>query len=329
MIDTRFYTVSAPRRLEDIAAQFGFELPSPSMGDEIVAAPGSLSASLPGEISFFSEKRRKDFLETARATACLTTPKLAPLVEAAGIIAIHSDSPRGDFARLTADMARIGPADQPQSNISPDAHIHPSVVLGVGVHVGAGTRIGANSVIGDGVVIGENCEIGALVSLSFTLMGDNCIVKSSANIGGSGFGIAKDSSGAFAVPHLGRVIIGNHVQIGSNGCIDRGQLGDTVLSDGVKIDNLVQVAHNVFIGEGAMLAGHVGISGSCNIGKDVLFGGRAALADHVDVGDGAIVAAFAGVMSNIPAGEMWSGLPAMPIREHMRSVATVKKLSKR
>jgi UDP-3-O-[3-hydroxymyristoyl] glucosamine N-acyltransferase len=329
MIDTRFYTVSAPRSVGDIAAQFGFALPSASMADEMIQAPASLPNSLPGEITFFANKRRRDDLKTAKATACLTTEKLSDLVKAAGMIAIHTDSPRDDFARLTASMARDGASDVLASNIADTAQVHPSAVLGQGVTIGAQTRIGANSVIGDGVVIGANCNIGPLVSVSFARIGQRCVIKSGAIVGGTGFGVAKDAAGTFTVPHLGRVIFGDDVQVGSNSCIDRGQLGDTVLSDGVKIDNLVQIAHNVFIGEGTMLAGHVGVSGSCHIGKGALFGGRASLADHITVGDGAILAAFAGVMTDIPPGEMWSGSPAMPIREHMRNVATLKKLTKR
>lgn len=329
MIDPRFYTLSAPRALGDIAAQFNFDLASPSMGDELIQAPGSLAESLPGEITFFANKRLRDQLSTARATACLTTPALAKFVQDAGLIAIHTDSPRDAFARLTQSMAQEGASVPLKNAISPEAIIHPSAVLGDGVTIGAGTQIGPNAVIGDGVIIGENCSVGPLVNLSFAHLGNSCVIKSGASIGGTGFGVATDAGGHFSVPHLGRVLIGSDVQIGSNSCIDRGQLGDTVVSDGVKIDNLVQVAHNVSIGEGTMLAGHVGISGSCQIGKNVLFGGRASLADHIRVGDGAILAASAGVMTDIPAGEMWSGVPAMPIREHMRNVATLKKLSKR
>jgi len=152
-------------------------------------------------------------------------------------------------------------------------------------------------------VIGENCVIEPLVRLTFTRMGDRCHVKSGAIIGGTGFGTAEDEKGIFNVPHIGRVIIHDDVYIGSNTCVDRGQLGDTVISKEVKIDNLVQIGHNVFIGEGTLIAGHAGISGSCVIGKKCIFAGKASLADHINVGDGAILAAFAGVMSDVPAGE--------------------------
>ena len=178
-------------------------------------------------------------------------------------------------------------------------------------------------------MIGSNCVIEPLVRVCFTRMGNNCQIKSGAIIGGAGFGVVEDETGIFNVPHFGRVMIHDNVSIGSNSCIDRGQLGDTVLSDDVKIDNLVQIGHNVFIGEGTRIAGQSGISGSCVIGKKCLLGGGASLADHITLGDGAIIAAYAGIMADVPAGEMYSGIPAMPVREHMRNVATLKKLAKR
>ncbi len=329
MIDPRFYTLSPPQTLQEIADRCGADLVVSGAGDDMIEAPASLSKSKPGEISFFSNKRLKHLLDTASATACLTTEKLAPLVTKTGMIALVTSDPRASFARLTQSMAREGAADLSDKHIHPKAIIHSSAVIGAGVSIGEGTKISPHAVIDDGVVIAENCVIGPHTHISFSIIGDRCHIKAGAVIGGTGFGIAKDAGGIFNIPHLGRVIIGDDVLIGANGCVDRGQLGDTVLSNHVKIDNQVQIAHNVFIDEGAMLAGHAGVSGSCHIGKNVMFGGRAGSADHITIGDGAILAASAGLMSDIPPGEMWSGVPAMPIREHMRTVATLKKLSKK
>lgn len=328
MIDPHFYTIGSPVSLADLATELGVELPVKGAGDEMIHVPSALYDSAPGSLSFFSDKRRKDQLATAKATACLTTEKLQPFVAQTGMIALIADNPRAVFARLSDKMVSVGASKPRVSNIDPTADIHPTAILGDNVQVGAMTKIGAHCVIDDGVIIGANCNVEPLVRLSFTEIGDECYIKSGAVIGGTGFGVVQDAKGTFSVPHLGRVILQSAVQIGSNCCIDRGQLGDTVLSDDVKIDNLVQVGHNVFIGEGTMIAAHSGISGSCIIGKKCLFGGRASLADHITVGDGAIVAAAAGVMADIPAGQMYSGIPAMPIREHMRNVATLKKLAK-
>lgn len=329
MIDPHFYTLRSAVSLSDLTDELGVSLPVDGASDEMIEIPSALNNSLPGSITFFSDKRRKDQLGKAKATACLTTEKLLPLVAKTGMIALITDNPRAAFARLSGRMVSVGSAKARGSSIDKTAQIHPSATIGANVTIGAGTRIGANCVIEAGVIIGKNCIIEPLVRTSFTEMGDACYIKSGAIIGGTGFGMAEDQDGIFSVPHLGRVIIHNGVHIGSNSCVDRGQLGDTVICDDVKIDNLVQVGHNVYIGEQTMIAGHSGISGSCVIGKKCLLAGRASLADHITIGDGAIIAAFAGVMADIPGGEMYSGAPAMPIREHMRNVATLKKLAKR
>jgi len=329
MIDEHFYKVRPAFTLGDLSHRLGVSLPIEAVADEPIQIPAALNVSPPESVTFFSDKRRKDQLETAKATACLTTEKLLPLVTKAGMIGFVVSDPRAAFARLTSEMVIPKTSDLAESVIDETAVIHPTAIIGKAVKIGAGSYIGANSVIDDGVIIGKHCNIAPLVRLSYTVMGDHCIVKSGAVVGGTGFGMAEDDKGVFSIPHIGRVVIHNAVHIGSNTCIDRGQLGDTVLSDDVKVDNLVQIGHNVLIGKGTMIAGHAGISGSCVIGEKCLFGGRASLADHINVGDGAIIAASAGVMTDVPAGEMYSGIPAMPIREHMRTVATIKKLSKR
>jgi UDP-3-O-[3-hydroxymyristoyl] glucosamine N-acyltransferase len=328
MIDPHFYKIGSPISLADLATQLGLALPVEGAGDEMINVPSALHNSLPGSLSFFSDKRRKDQLKTAQATACLTTEKLLPLVTETGMIALITDNPRAVFARLSGEMVTVGGSKARGSEVDETANIHPSTIMGENVRIGAGTKIGPHCVIDDGVVIGADCIIEPLVHISFSEIGDGCHIKSGAVIGGTGFGMAEDAKGVITVPHLGRVILGNGVHIGSNSCVDRGQLGDTILADDVKIDNMVQIGHNVRIGEGTMIAAHSGISGSCLIGKKCLFGGRASLADHIKVGDGAIIAAAAGIMADVPAGQMYSGIPAMPIREHMRNVATLKKLAK-
>ena len=329
MIDRQFYTIRPAVPLSELAHQLGVELTVSGAGDDMIELPASLASSRPGSLTFFSDKRRKDQLEFAKASACLTSKTLLPLVSKTGMIGLVTENPRAAFARISRTMVSEGGSKIDPRNIDETAIIHPSAVIGDGVSIGPATKIGANSVIGDGVVIGANCTVEPLVQITFSKIGDDCIIKSGAVIGGSGFGMVNDVSGVINVPHFGRVIIHNRVQIGSNSCVDRGQLGDTLLSDDVKIDNLVQIGHNVSIGEGTMIAGHAGISGSCVIGKNCLFGGRASLADHVTVGDGAILAASAGAMADIPAGKMYSGVPAVPVREHMRSITTLKKLAQK
>ena len=329
MIDSQFYTIGPALTVAALANRLGIEISDTEAGNESIKIPSALNTSLPGSVTFFSDKKRKDQLATANATVCLTTEKLLPLISETDMVALITDNPRAVFARLTNEMVTEGVAETQPNQIDKTAVIHPSVVIGRGVTIGANTRIGANCVIDDGVTIGERCILQPLVRLSFTKLGDRCHIKSGTILGGTGFGTAEDENGIFNVPHIGRVIIHDDVYIGSNTCVDRGQLGDTVICKDVKIDNLVQIGHNVFIGEGTLIAGHAGISGSCVIGKKCIFAGKASLADHINVGDGAILAAFAGVMSDVPAGEMYSGIPAMPVRVHMRNVATLKKLTKR
>ena len=328
MIDENFYSLRVPISLSELASDLGVELPVQGAGDEMIGVPSALPTSLPGSITFFSNKRLKNQLETAQATACLTTKALESVVTKAGIIALVTDNPRAAFARLSDEMVTLGKASLDSSDIHDTVEIHPTAILGENVTIGEGTKIGAHCIIEDCVTIGRHCVFEPFVRVSFTVMGDGCNIKSNTVIGGSGFGVVEDSKGIFNIPHLGRVVMGDSVYIGSNSCVDRGQLDDTVIGKDVKIDNLVQIAHNVVIGDGTMIAGHAGISGSCVIGKNCRLGGRAGLADHVKVGDGGIVAAYAGVMTDIPAGEMHSGVPAMPIREHMRSVAKLRKLGK-
>jgi len=177
------------------------------------------------------------------------------------------------------------------------------------------------------VQLQSGTQVGSHVDIQCALVGKDCVIKSGSVIGGAGFGVAHDEKGVVDIPHLGRVILGKRVSVGSQTCIDRGQLGDTQIGDDTKIDNLVQIAHNVVIGKSCAIAGHSGISGSVTIGNFVMLGGSVGLADHVRIGDKASIAARSGVMHDIPAGETWFGTPAQPIREQMRMISRMRKLA--
>jgi UDP-3-O-[3-hydroxymyristoyl] glucosamine N-acyltransferase len=327
MLDPRFYKSNGPIPLLALIEGLDVDL-DPHFYDVPLNVPNALLSSKEGDLVFFENKRLKEQIETAKATACLVTAALAPLVSEKRIIPIISKAPRAHFARMCQKLVGFD-ADKKASMISDKAQIHSTAIIGDGVTIDKNVQIGPYAVIGNGVSIQENTIIGPHVSLSYCQIGRDCRVKASSVIGGAGFGIASDEKGLIDLPHLGRVIIGDRVSIGSQSCLDRGQLGDTVLSDDVKIDNLVQIAHNVTIGRGSMLAGHVGISGSCTIGNYAQIGGNVGLADHVIIGDKVKIAARSGVMHNIPDGEVWSGYPAMPIREHMRVVSATRKLAQR
>lgn len=310
MIDPRFYTLFVGGiSVGELCARLDLPAPEGSFSETLIRQPAPLAGSQPGDISFLESKRHVAALDNANASACFVPERLADQVAARHIVPIICTSPKYQLSCAT-DLL-VQPSDM-VPDIAPTADVHPSVHIGPGVTIADGVKIGPNSVIMN-AVIGRDTTIGA------------CTV-----IGGSGFGVSISPAGAvLPVPHVGRVIIGDCVRIGSNVCIDRGQLGDTTISNECQIDNLVQIAHNCVLERGCILAGRVGLSGSCHIGEGVMMGGSAGLADHVTVGAGARLAAFAGVMHDVPAGETWSGIPAMPIRDHMRIVAQAKRAIKK
>jgi UDP-3-O-[3-hydroxymyristoyl] glucosamine N-acyltransferase len=328
MIDARFYISSGPITLADLVEGMAAELPDAKFGEEEVSAGGILSKSLPGQICFLDNKRRKDQALTAKATACFVTDRLADIIGEQHIIPIITKTPRAHFARAMQKMAtpKILATAEGAAKIARSAHVHNTAVIGAGAIIEEGVEIAPYAVIGPGVHIGAGTVIGSHADIRCAVIGKDCKIKPSAVIGGAGFGVTGDEHGMLDIPHLGRVIMGDRVSIGSQSCIDRGQIGDTIIGDDVKIDNLVQIAHNCHIGKGTVIAGHTGISGSCHVGEGVQMGGNVGLADHLTIGDGASIAARAGVMHDIPAGEVWSGIPAMPIREHMRLVSATRKL---
>lgn len=331
MLDARFYSANGPFSLAELIAELDVELPDAKFADEQIMSAATLSLSKPGQICFLDSKRHRNQVDTAMATACFVTDKLAEFIGAKHIIPLISNSPRAHFGRVLGKLvSQIELTDSTDDiKVAKSAKVHPTVILGKGALIDDEAVIAPYAIIGSGVHVGARTFIGAHTSIECSVIGSDCKIKSGAMIGGAGFGVASDERGVVDIPHIGRVIIGDRVSIGSQTCLDRGQLGDTVLGNDVKVDNLVQIAHNVSIGAGTVIAGHVGISGSCTVGKGVQMGGNVGLADHIIVGDGASIAARSGVMHDIPAGEVWSGIPAMPIRDHMRMVSATRKLSKR
>nr|WP_225908118.1 UDP-3-O-(3-hydroxymyristoyl)glucosamine N-acyltransferase [Hyphomonas sediminis] len=211
------------------------------------------------------------------------------------------------------------------AQIHSNAVVQPGAIVGPGAAVGEGSVIGANAIIGPGVQIGRNTHIGAAASIYCALVGDNVTVLAGARIGETGFGVLVGPSGAEDAPHFGRVIIQDNVTIGANTCIDRGMFEDTIIGERTKIDNLCQIAHNVVLGRGVIVAAFGGISGSVRVGDGSMLGGRVGIADHVKVGERVSLAASAGLFRDVDAGETWGGTPAKPIRQWMREVAWLQK----
>jgi UDP-3-O-[3-hydroxymyristoyl] glucosamine N-acyltransferase len=257
--------------------------------------------------------------------------------------------------RLPSDTARIVVPDPhraltvllpllyPRDSISPGIHatacIADDVEMGINVTVeayaviGDGSRIGAGSVISAHVVVGRRCRIGGDAYLhphvtlyDGTEVGDRSILHSGVRLGVDGFGYSSSSAGHVKVPHVGRCIVGDDVEIGANTTVDRGSIGDTIIGNGCKIDNLVQVGHNVRLGDHCIVVSQAGISGSTRTGRFVTVGGQAGTKGHLTIGDGATVAAQAGVFGDVPAGATYSGYPARPHKESLRAQASVFRL---
>lgn len=324
MIDPRFYQLSGPLSASDIAGLVGADFVRGDMTRQVVSVAAASCAG-PQDLCFVEEGEvEAEGLE--RAGIVLTSPGFnTRLPEGPAVIEVRH--PRGAFAKAANRLIQNREFEAGQPSIHPDAHVHaearlqPGVVVGADVAIGAGSEIGANAVIGPGVQIGGKCVIGAGAVIRCALIGDGVRLYPGVVVGEAGFGLSAGSDGAQLTPHYGRVIIQNGVSIGANSCIDRGLLDDTVIGEGTHIDNLCHIGHNCRIGASVVMAAFAGVSGSSVVGDGAQFGGRVGLKDHVTVGAGARIAAGAAVLGDVPAGEVWAGYPAKPIRTWLRELA--------
>ncbi len=318
MADSRFFKRAAPLSLSAIAQATGalIERGDATMCVEDVAP---LSTAGPSEISFLDNVRYADVFAASRAGACFVRKKFVPRAPQCMALLV-TDAPYTAFAIVSA---LLYPPERPA------ASVHPSAVIGQGVTLGEGVVIEPHVVIYDHVNIGAYTHIGANSTISHAIIGAHVRIHRGVHIGQDGFGFAPSAHGAVKVPQLGRVIIEDHVEIGSGTCIDRGAGPDTIIGAHSKIDNLVQIGHNVRIGRHVFLAGQVGIAGSCTVEDGAMLGGQVGLGGHLTVGAGAKLAAQSGVMGDVPAGETSMGTPAMPIKAFFRQVVTLKKLTER
>jgi UDP-3-O-[3-hydroxymyristoyl] glucosamine N-acyltransferase len=322
MPDARFYEDLGPVSLADLAKLTG----SSFAGSEVAirtAAP--LARAGEGAVAFLSDRRYAAELKDTRASACFVTADFADQVPE-GCVALVTPLPHAAWAAAAAALHRPRAHDgddavHPTAELEDGVRIAPGAVIGPGAKVGRGTSVGPNAVVGPGVAIGRGCRIGAGAYVGFALVGDGVQIMANAVVGEAGFGATGGAGGVIDIPQLGRVILQDNVTVGAGSCIDRGAWDDTVVGENTKIDNLVQIAHNVRLGRNCVAAAHTGISGSTVVGDGVQFGGRAGVADHISVGSGARIAAAAGVMKDVPAGETWGGTPARPIRQWMRESA--------
>ena len=335
MADPRFFNRRGPFRLAELAALGGAELADPAHADRLAHDVAALETAGPEELSFLDNKAYLAAFAGSRAGACVVARRHAARAPA-GMALIISEKPYRSYALIAQAFypaAPAAPGVHPTACVDPGAalgegvEVGPFAVIAAGAEVGAGAAIGPHAVVGPGVRIGERSRLHAGVVVTHALVGARVTLHPGVKVGQDGFGFAPDPAGHVKAPQLGRVVIGDDCEIGANTTIDRGHLHDTVIGEGVWIDNLVQIGHNVRIGRGCILVAQSGVSGSTKLGDFVALGGQAGLTGHLTVGSGAQVAAQSGVMADVAPGAVVCGSPAMPIKEFFRQVATVRRLS--
>lgn len=337
MVDQTFYKNNGPLTLSRIAEITQAELQDAAKADETVTDIATMEKATATDICFFYDRKAKEKALSMKAKACVTTKDLASFVPEGTIVLICQD-PKLAFLKLnTAFYEEYRPEPYISSSavisqtakIGKDCYIGEHVVIEDDVEIGDGCRLEANCFIAKGCKIGSNCRIGVGAYVAYCVMGNDCYIYSGARIGADGFGFQMIAGKHVRIPQVGRVIIGNDVEIGANACVDKGALDDTVIGDGCRIDNLVQVAHNDKLGRGCVLVAQTGIAGSCTFGDYVVCGGQTGFADHLNVGSGAQVAAQSGVMRDIEPGAVVMGSPCVPFRDFMRQVSFLQRNSKK
>jgi UDP-3-O-[3-hydroxymyristoyl] glucosamine N-acyltransferase len=287
----------------------------------------------PGEITFLANSKKLHLLQDSLAGAVIISNELTDITTPAILVqdpnfafaVIHNALLAESFHPLgVSDRAFIGE----NCVIPPEVTIEPMCVLGKKVHLGKRVTIRAGTVIGDNVSIGDDATLYANVTVySNCTIGKRVIIHSGAVIGADGFGYATDSQGVHVKrPHVGTVRLDDDVEIGANACVDRGTFGATHIKSGVKIDNLVQIAHNVEIGANSIIVGQVGIAGSATLGRNVVLGGQAAIAGHIHLGDGVMVGARSAVHNNQKPGNIVSGTPAIPHKKWLKASLAFEKI---
>ena len=346
----QFYEISAPVTLAEVEELAGARLVDDSRCGSKVSGLAPLESAGPDSVAYFSTgmnasdaldhaAKYRSMLAGLGAGACFVSEPEAGLLPA-GVAALVTPDPKMAFIKMAQYF--YGDRSLAFKGISPNASIHDSVkfkdrpschvgdfaVIEEGVEIGAGCYIGAGAKIKAGVSMGDGCVIRENAVVSHASLGSRVGIGEGSVVGGAGFGWHSGPRGHVWVPQLGRVVLGDDTDVGSNSCIDRGTIGDTVIGAGTKIDNLVQIGHNVKTGVNCIFAGMCGSAGSTEFGDWVLVGAGTGVSGHLKIGSGVQIGAGAGVIQDIPAGAKVSGYPAMPVHDFLKQAALLRRMVK-
>jgi UDP-3-O-[3-hydroxymyristoyl] glucosamine N-acyltransferase len=337
-----FFERAGPFTASEVAGRIGATLRPGDDSGRVLADLRPLGEAGPAHLTFVDNRKYLEQLASTRAAACIVAPAFVERLPE-GVVALLMAAPYRGFALAlqafypaslkprTADCDgrdSDGSPIHPTARIEPGAIIEPGAVVGREAWIGRGTTVAAGALVGYRVTVGRDCFVGPGVTLTHALVGDRVILHAGVRIGQDGFGFAMGAGGHLKVPQIGRVIIQDDVEIGANSCVDRGALKDTVIGEGTKIDNLVQIGHNVVIGRRCVIVAQTGIAGSATLEDFVVMGGQSGVAGHLKVGAGTQIAGASHVTENVPPRSRMVGTPAIPIREWTRERMTLRRLAK-
>lgn len=338
-----FFERAGPFALSAIAEATGAELVRAGGADRSIEDVRPLDLAGSADVSFLDNRKYIAALEATKAGACFVAPALKDRVPS-GTVALVTAKPYHAYAKalwlfyprsgrpmVAGDGSETfaGRGVHPTARLEDGVIIEPGAVVGREARIGRGTVVAAGAVVGYRVAMGRDGFVGPGASVTHALVGDRVIIHAGVRIGQDGFGFAMGPGGHVKVPQIGRVIIQDDVEIGANSTIDRGALKDTVIGEGTKIDNLVQIGHNVVVGRHCVIVAQVGIAGSTELGDYVVVGGQVGIIGHTKVGTGAQIAAQSGVTGEVAAGAKLGGSPARPITAFAREIAVLKRLAER
>ncbi len=337
-----FFERAGPFPLSTIAEATGSDLAAGADPAMEIRDVRPLDSAATGDLSFVDNPKYLPLLASTGASACLVAPKFSRKVPK-GTASLLMLEPYRGFAKaiglfypgsLRSRTAGVGVGGA-SNHVDPSAVLEAGVVVESGavvgpeVRIGQGTTIAAGAVIGYRVHIGRDCYLGPNVSITHALIGNRVTIHAGVAIGQDGFGFAMGKSGHLKVPQIGRVVVQDDVEIGANSTIDRGALRDTIVGEGTKIDNLVQIGHNVVIGRHCIIVSQTGISGSSELGDFVALGGQVGVVGHLKIGAGAQIAGSSNVRGDVPPGARWGGTPAKPVRLWFRELTVLRHLAER